>query len=103
MKHTFTWPGYDESNPGHSSLMGFLTLDVQNASDYIQHIINTLDALKEGRIERWQGGGNAYFCELTLHGAQLKTAYDVGEDEIPLVTFDDFEQAILAWRDDCLK
>lgn len=97
----FNWPEYDESDPGHAALMGFLALDVQHDPKYINEIIAALGDIKMGKIEQWQGGGNAYFCDLSLQGAQFETAYDVGEDEIPLVTLSDFEQAVLAWRRDC--
>lgn len=70
--------------------MVLLALDEQHDPECIKEIIAALDDIKMGKIEQWQGGDNAYFCEPSLQGAQVETAYDVGEDEIPLVTLSDF-------------
>lgn len=94
----FSWRTFNQHDAGHQALKSFLQLDMQNYPDQIAELITAIEQIRQGQMDEWQGGGNAYFCDITAAGAQFEMAIDDIDDcDIPLVSLDCCLAAAKAW------
>jgi hypothetical protein len=97
----FYWPGFDDANPVHSALHGFLVLDVQYSSHHTKSLLERLRAYRTGKIPSYEGSGNGYYFAFRPEGVLLEPLY-AGEGVAPvIVPFGLFQEALVAWDKYC--
>lgn len=98
----FSWNGFDPNHAGHQAFKGFLQLDVQNYPKQIEALMTAIEQVQQGQLKQWHGGGNAYFCEITIEGALLEITMDgIDDSKIPLVPLECCLAAATAWLQRC--
>lgn len=97
----FTWPGYDDSDPGHRTLQGFLVLDVQYDPGYADEMLADIQAYRKGGRRVFEGSGNGYEFECHPEGFFIDCLYE--GDELTPVTVDypTVETALTEWARYC--
>lgn len=98
----FNCQGFDSNNAGHQAFNSFLQLDIQQYQDELEALIMAIEQIQQGKLQDWQGGGNAYFCDITDQGAQLEiTMDDIDDTDIPMVSLEYCLSAAKAWLIRC--
>lgn len=94
----FNWPGRREDDPAHRRVAEFLTIDIQQSPEWTQELIDKIEAIATGKLERWERNGNAFYLELSADGAAIE---DVVDETSPMqtVSLEEFRAAVLAWRE----
>ena len=100
--NNFSCKGFDSNNAGHQAFNSFLQLDIQQYQDEIEALIDAIEQISHGKLEDWQGGGNAYFCDINHQGALLEiTMDDIDDTDIPIVQLEYCLSAAKAWLSHC--
>ncbi len=94
----FNWAGQREEEPAHRRVAEFLTIDIQQSPQWTQELIDKIEAIATGKLDRWERNGNAFYLELSPDGAAIE---DVVDETSPIqtVSLDEFRAAVLAWRE----
>ncbi len=97
----FTWPGYDDTDPGHRTLQGFLVMDVQYAPERAEEILADIQAYRNGEKEDFDGSGNGYEFECLPEGFFIDSLYE-GDELTPVtVDYQTVETALSEWGRYC--
>ena len=100
----FYWAGFNKNNSAHQAIKDFLILDVQIDPIRSDNMISTIKKIQNGSLPNWNGGGNAYFCDIDINGAQLEVLLDdFDDDDIPLIPLTELIDALSAWSAYCRK
>ena len=98
---TFSWPGYDDTDPAHRTLQGFLVLDVQYAPEHAERMLKDIQAYRQGKKQEFEGSGNGYEFECHPEGFFIDSLYE-GDELTPVtVDYDTVETALQAWLQHC--
>lgn len=98
----FSWHTFNPHDAGDQALRSFLQLDIQHYPEQIAELISAIEQIRQGQLDVWQGGGNAYFCDISAQGAQFEIAIDdIDDADIPLVSLDGCLTAAQAWLLHC--
>ena len=100
---TFTWPNFNEKNPEHQTLHGFLVLDVQYSPQHAEEILAGIKAYRANKRSSFEGSGNGYEFECQVTGFYLDSLYE--GDPLTPVTIDyaTTELALREWANYCQK
>ena len=94
----FNWPGQREGDAAHRRVAEFLTIDIQQSPEWTQELLDKIEAIATGKLDRWERNGNAFYLELSADGAAIEDAVDE-TSSIQTVSLDEFRAAVLAWRE----
>ena len=61
-------------SPSDRAIAEYLTLDIQNSPEWAQDLADHIEAVRTGKLERWERLGNAYDLTLTAEGAAMPAA-----------------------------
>ncbi|XOF33136.1 MAG: hypothetical protein ACL93V_14130 [Candidatus Electrothrix sp. YB6] len=103
MKKKFSWSGYTNNDPGHQTLHGFLTLDVQNSPEYALELITNIQAYLNDGKEQCEGTGNGYVFECQPEGLFLDCLYEGDELTPVIVDYQVVLEALKEWITYCQK
>ncbi len=87
---------FDQSN-AHRRVLEFLTLDIQNSPQWVQELLDKIEALETGEICEWRRSGNAYLVifspqTVTIENLLLET------EPIETISLPEFKEAVLRWQ-----
>jgi hypothetical protein len=98
---TFAWPGYDDGDPGHRTLQGFLVIDVQYAPEHADAMLADIQAYRRGDRTAFEGSGNGYEFECRPEGLFIDALYE-GDELTPVtVDYQTVETALTEWGRYC--
>lgn len=102
MMDDFSWTGFDESNPAHLTLQGFLVLDVQDQPELAEEISNEIKSYRTGQTKSYEGSGNGYEFECRADGFYIACLYEDVDDLSPVtVDYETTLQALNEWQRHC--
>jgi hypothetical protein len=96
---SFTWPGFDSGNPTHSTLHGWLVLDIQDQPDLVLELLAQLHGLQRGGDRPPGGSGNGYEFDFLTDGLRLACLYPGDELSPVTLPYALVETALKAWLD----
>lgn len=77
-------------------LAQYLASDVQESPEVTLLLLELLDQIASGELERWEGTGNAFTLTLTSEGATIQPEFG-SETEPRHVSLDDLRDALEDW------
>jgi len=95
----FNWPGRRAGDPAHDMLAAFLVMDIQRNPEWADELAEKIEAVKTGRLSKWERIGNAYRLELTSETALIEDLVDEGAPA-QAVSLNEVSAAVNAWIND---
>ncbi|MCT7992995.1 YacL family protein [Laspinema olomoucense] len=88
---------FDQSN-AHRRVLEFLTLDIQNSQEWVNQLLDKIEALETGKICEWTRSGNAYYLILSPQTVTIENLL-VDAEPIETISLSQFKEAVLRWQD----
>lgn len=89
---------FDQSS-AHRRVLEFLTLDIQNSQEWVQQLLDKIEALETGKICEWTRSGNSYYLIFSPQTVTIENLLVEGEP-IETIALSEFKQAVLRWQSD---
>ena len=79
-------------------LAGWLESDVQGSPEVARELLDLVDRIASGEMDRWEGTGNAYTLTLTPEGATIEAEW---EEDAPSrrASLSEVREALAGWLD----
>ena len=99
IEKTFSWPGRRAGDPAHDMLAAFLVMDIQRNPEWARELAEKIEAVKTGRLSKWERIGNAYRLELSSKNALIE---DLVDEDAPAhtVPLNEVSAAVKSWTED---
>lgn len=91
------WPGRIVGDEGHDRIAACLVVDIQNAPEWAQNVLDRVDAVINGREDHWEMAMNAYILKMDQTICEIALAYEEQGEEIVWVPTLEFRAALVAW------
>ncbi len=91
------WPGRIVGDEGHDRIAACLVLDIQNAPEWAQIVLDRVDAIINGSEDHWEMAMNAYILKMDAAICEIDPAYEEQDEEIVWVPSLEFRAALVAW------
>lgn len=98
IQSNWDWSEWQKQSNARRRVIEFLTLDVQDNSDYIQHICHQIEALETGKITDSICSGNAYYVSLYPQNVTIENLV-IDDEPIETISLHEFKEAILGWQE----
>ncbi len=102
-KDSFTWPGRIQGDLAHDLIIAYLTIDIQQSSQWIAELLQQITAVKSGQTSSWERIGNAYCLYLYPDHIEIEEDYAEEEGDLIKLPIDVFETAAKSWQAYILK
>ncbi|HIK09541.1 MAG TPA: YacL family protein [Oscillatoriaceae cyanobacterium M33_DOE_052] len=94
---SWNWSDWTAQSSAHQCLLEFLTLDIQNSPEWVQHLLTQIAALETGEITTWTRSGNAYHLTFSPQNVTIENMAGATEP-IETISLQEFKAAVLAWQ-----
>ena len=88
---------FDQSN-AHRRVLEFLTLDIQNSQEWVEQLLDKIEALETEEIKEWTRSGNAYYLIFSPQTVTIENLLVEGEP-IESISLQEFKEAVLKWQE----
>jgi hypothetical protein len=85
------------SCPSCTTVDYFLEGDVQSSAYSCEQILEHIEAVREGSVDKWESTGNAHTLILTASCAYIENEF--AEDNVTTLDLDELQRIIEKWRD----